>query len=287
MMAQRFGGRFSPASQPAAVPATTDAPVPPPPRLRLMFILPYLFLISAYFNRSPDQLLLGLGAFAALTAAAFLSREGLRARAEYDARQMARPPKLPRLLLGAALMALGLGLGAHMGGQPPLYLGLLAALGAGLHLLAFGMDPLRAKGTEGIDPAQSDRVARAIDEAEAMLAAMAEAIRPAGERALLVRVETFAHTARGLFRNIEADPGDLTAARKYLTVYLMGARDATIKFAQHYAQTRDASARAEYESLLRDLETTFAARSQALIGQGRTGLDIEIQVLRERLKLET
>lgn len=285
-MAQRFGGKFS--SQARSTAGQVPAPVPMAqiPRLRLMFVLPYLYLLSAFFNRAPDQLLLGLGAFAALTASAFITREGLRAQAAFDARAAARPPKLPRKLLGSLLMAAGIGLGAALAGQPQLYIGALAALGAGLHLLAFGLDPLRAKGIEGVDGYQSDRVARAVDEAEDMLSAMAEAIARAGDRALMVRVETFAHTARGLFRSVENDPGDLTAARKYLTVYLMGARDATLKFVQHYSQTRDAAARHDYETLLRDLETTFAARSQALIGQGRTGLDIEIQVLRERLKLE-
>lgn len=291
-MAQRYGGKYStvPKVGPKVDAARDVAKAPaakPLPRLRLMFILPYLYLLSAFFNSAPEQLLLGLGAFAALTAAAFITREGMRAAAEYDARAVARPPKLPRKMLGAVLMAAGIGLGAALKDQPALYIGLLAGLGGLLHILAFGIDPLRAKGIEGIDQTQSDRVARAVDEAEEMLSAMAEAIARAGDRALMVRVETFAHTARGLFRTIENDPGDLTAARKYLTVYLMGARDATVKFVQHYSQTHDAAARHEFESLLRDLETTFAARSQALIGQGRTGLDIEIQVLRERLKLES
>mgnify|MGYP006185157725 CR=1 FL=1 len=93
--------------------------------------------------------------------------------------------------------------------------------------------------------------------------------------------------ARTLFRTIEGDPGDLTAARKYLSVYLMGARDATVKFVDFYAQSRDAKARADYEALLTDLETTFAARSQALLASNSGDLDVEIQVLRERLRYET
>jgi hypothetical protein len=184
-------------------------------------------------------------------------------------------------------MGAGLGLGAAAGAHEPIFIALFALFGAGLHLMTFGTDPMRAKGLEGAQNGQNDRVARAVQEAEDMLTAMQEAIAQTRERALMVRVETFAHTARGLFRTIEADPGDLTAARKYLTVYLMGARDATIKFTAHYSQTRDAAARHEYEALLRDLETTFAARSKALIGNGRIGLDVEIQVLRERLKLES
>lgn len=282
-MAQRYSGKYSPAPK-----ADAPAAVPPAPiqRLRLMFILPYLFIASAFFGDGPDQLFLGLGTFALLTASAWITREGLRAEAAFNARAIARPPKLPRKLLGNILMAAGLGLGALMAGQAMLYVGLFALTGVVLHGLAFGSDPLRAKGIEGENTFQNDRVARAVEEAEAMLAAMNEAIKQTRDRALMVRVETFAHTARGLFRSIEDDPGDLTAARKYLTVYLMGARDATVKFAAHFAKTRDAAARHEYEALLRDLETTFASRTKALIGQGRTGLDIEISVLRDRLKLE-
>ncbi len=280
-MAQRYGGTYSPSAQTGA--PETVATIQ---RLRLMFILPYLFLASAYFGAGPNQLFMGLGTFALLTASAWITREGLRAKAEFDARSIARPPKLPRKLLGNILMAAGLGLGAHLAGQPPPYVGLFALTGVVLHGLAFGSDPLRAKGLDGENDFQTDRVARAVEEGETMLTAMAEAIARTRDRALIVRVETFAHTARGLFRSVEDDPGDLTAARKYLTVYLMGARDATVKFATHYAKTRDAAARSDYEALLRDLETTFASRSRALIGQGRTGLDIEISVLRDRLKLE-
>ena len=71
-----------------------------------------------------------------------------------------------------------------------------------------------------------------------------------------------------------------------MSVYLMGARDATIKFADHYAQTRDSSARTDYDSLLTDLETTFAEKTTAFLSNNRTDLDVEISVLRDRLKLD-
>jgi hypothetical protein len=163
---------------------------------------------------------------------------------------------------------------------------LYALVGAGLHLGAFGLDPLADKGMAGVDLFQTDRVAKAVEEGEAHLAAMKDAILRARDRALERRVDQFVATARGLFRTIEGDPGDLTAARKYLSVYLMGARDATIKFADHFAQTRDASARADYETLLNDLETTFATKTTDFLSNGRSDLDVEIAVLRDRLKLD-
>jgi 5-bromo-4-chloroindolyl phosphate hydrolysis protein len=160
-------------------------------------------------------------------------------------------------------------------------------MGAALHLGAFGADPLKDKGMEGIDVFQTDRVAKAIAEAEAHLDAMKDAILRAGDGQMERRVERFAAAARTLFRSVEQDPRDLTAARKYLSVYLMGARDATVKFADLYARTRDAAARADYDALLTDLETTFAARTRDLMSSSRTDLDVEIAVLRDRLKLET
>ena len=89
-----------------------------------------------------------------------------------------------------------------------------------------------------------------------------------------------------MFRTVEGDPRDLTAARKYIGVYLMGARDATAKFADHYAATGDEKARVTYGALLDDLETNFASRTQALLDNERTDLTVEIDVLRERLALD-
>ena len=117
-------------------------------------------------------------------------------------------------------------------------------LGAFLHLGAFGLDPVRDKGMDGVDQFQTDRVARAVDEAEAAIwPAMKDAILRAGDRQLEARVDRFATSPADLFRTIEGDPGDLTAARKYLSVYLMGARDATVKFADVYARSKSRTAR--------------------------------------------
>jgi hypothetical protein len=71
-----------------------------------------------------------------------------------------------------------------------------------------------------------------------------------------------------------------------MSIYLTGARDATAKFADLFAANRDAKVRADYEALLSDLETNFAARTNALLSNSHTDLVIEILVLRERLKLD-
>lgn len=157
---------------------------------------------------------------------------------------------------------------------------------AGLHSFAFGIDPMRDKGMEGIDTFQQDRVARVVDEAEARLGEMKDAALRSGDRQIETRVERFQDTARELFRTVEEDPRDLTSARKYLTVYLTGARDATIKFADIYHRTRDTQARNDYIALLDDLEQNFAARTRKMLLDDRSDLTVEIDVLRDRLQRE-
>ncbi|MCB2128462.1 MAG: 5-bromo-4-chloroindolyl phosphate hydrolysis family protein [Rhodobacteraceae bacterium] len=279
-MAERFGGPHSPESgspgSQRAMPSRAEK------RCSWLYGFASLFALKAFFL-DPFGLALNLAAFAMLVLAAWLTREGVRAADAYRARQSARRPAFPRKIAGALATAIGLGLGAYSDGGGTVAL-LLGLIGGALHLAAFGPDPLRDKGMENIDPRQQDRVARIIAEGEAYLAEMDGAARSIGDRRLTARIARFALTARDLFHTIEEDPRDLTAARRYLGVYLMGARDATVKFAQIWAKTRDGDARADYEALLDDLENNFAERTKVLLRDNRVDLDIEIGVLRDRLK---
>ena len=66
----------------------------------------------------------------------------------------------------------------------------------------------------------------------------------------------------------------------------MGARDATVKFADLYAARKDADVKADYFNLLDDLERGIEAKRETLLISDRTDLDVEIEVLRDRLKAD-
>lgn len=297
-MAQRFGGKYSPTGEvgrdhPSAPPASGPPnlydgkrPAKAGARSNLLFLAAVFPAIGGFLS-DPVGLAWGIGSATLLISSAILTREGLRAQAAYDLRRVSKRPAVPRKIFGSVLAGCGLAMAGMMSTGTPLYAGLYGLIGAFLHLGAFGIDPLRDKGAAGIDEFQTDRVARAVDEAEAHLAAMKDAILRARDRGLETRVDRFAASARQLFRRVEEDPADLSAARKYLGIYLQGARDATVKFADLYAQSRDPKAKQDYETLLDDLQTTFAKRSQQLLTNDAGALDIEIQVLRERLQYET
>lgn len=287
-MAQRYGGKHSP-GQVRAEPA---APRPMRRRARaaarrnLLFLAP-LPLIFTAFGQGALGMATDLAALAALLSGAYLTNEGVKAEEAYDARTVAKRPAIPRKLFGAGATGFGVALAAF---DPEtsqvLAPAVLAAIAVVAHVLAFGTDPMRDKGAAGVDSHQSNRVARAVDEAEGHLSAMRDAILRANDRHLTDRVERFQATAREMFRTVERDPRDLVAARRYLGVYLLGARDATVRFVDLWTRRRDAQARADYEALLDDLEANFSARTQTLLADDRSALDIEIEVLRERLQRE-
>ncbi|WP_299373031.1 5-bromo-4-chloroindolyl phosphate hydrolysis family protein [uncultured Tateyamaria sp.] len=288
-MAKRFGGKYSPDG--AAPEATERAAYdrarvdPVGARANLMF-LPAVPMVFLSLNDGAIGLMLGLVAAGILTLGAWLLRGGLVAEAAYHERKVARRPAIPRKLFSAVLTGVGIAIAAYRS-EPGLVAPILfGAASLGLHIAAFGLDPMRDKGMEGVDTFQQDRVARVVDEAEAHLRAMTDAMKRAEDRQMERKLEQFQTVARDLIRTVEEDPRDLTAARKYLGVYLMGARDATVKFADIYARTRDAQARTDYATLLDDLSDNFAARTRKLLVEDRSDLNIEIDVLRDRLQRE-
>jgi hypothetical protein len=296
MSGRRFGGRFSPDPKPTG----TAAGAPPAApfrnrrarkvsfRARLMFFMPLPLLfagLGAIGRGSAPEMLGEIGGFAGLMLAAWLLNEGLRAEEAYEARTVARPPGIPRKLFAAVLAGASVALAARLGVGQDLMAALSFGIVAGVaHVVAFGLDPMKKTGMEGVDEFQTERIARAIDRAEALLRETTGAAARIGDRRIEGRIERLADQAREVFRTVEQDPRDLGRARTFLSVYLLGLRDATVKFADLWGRSHDETAREGYEALLGDLEASFTTQRTHLLEDNRSDLDIEIEVLRERLQ---
>jgi len=159
-MAKRFGGQYSPGA-PANSPGTTADTgyaqarrSPVGARVNLLFFWPVLLLAKSYFG-PPTQFLTTLVGAMVLVLAAWLTREGVRAHAAYEARKVARRPAIPRKIFAAILTGLGLGLAGYaaFGLAGAVVVGLL---GAGLHSMAFGLDPLRNKGFDEVKKMEAE-----------------------------------------------------------------------------------------------------------------------------------
>ena len=301
-MARRYGGKYSPGAREAGHARSAEAP-PSPFRGRaamsvdvrslLMFAWPTPLLfgaLGALSSGAPFRMGLLLLAYASLMLGAWMLREGQKAEAAYRARTIARPPAFPRKIAAAMLAGAGVALASWLGGGEggDLVGGIaFGGLTVAAHLLAFGIDPLRAKGTgETLSSGEFDRVAEAIDRAEGRLAEIERLAHGMRDREIDTRVTRLNATVRDMIRMVEKDPRDMGRARRYLNVYLTGAEEATRKYAESGRRLGDPALRAEYLALLTDLEASFGRGREALLLDDRTDLEVEIEVLRERLAQE-
>ncbi|HUF56198.1 MAG TPA: 5-bromo-4-chloroindolyl phosphate hydrolysis family protein [Thermohalobaculum sp.] len=256
----------------------------------LLFVLPVPLFFAALGDLGAGAglaALADLAAFCLLELGAFSLREGQRAEAAYRARAVASPPAVPRKALAATLAGAGVALAAATGwGLDLAASAVMGAIAGGSHLLAFGLDPMRAKGIDVNGP-EAKRVAGALARAyekTAEIEALAHRLR---DRGIARKVDAMLAAVRSILGRIEADPRDLPRARRYLSVYLTGAHEATRKYVEHQAETRDPTLRTDYLALLDELERSFARGRETLLLEDRSELEVEIEVLRERLARDT
>ena len=229
-----------------------------------------------------------LGLFALYAFSVFLIRQGGEAEDAYLERTYASPPALPRKLLGS----LGLGLATALTGLFGWDIGLVQSIGLGLlaagaAVATFGFDPMRAKGEISLSGVTPQMVEEAINEAEERLEGIDRAAADITDRPLRERLSRITARGRDILHRIEEDPSDLRRARKFLKVYLDGALEATRKYARSQHDLGDSDMYLKFRSLLDDMEQTFDQQHEKLLTNDRIDLDVEIDVLAERLERET
>jgi hypothetical protein len=296
MTARRYGGAYSPdgAGQPAGGPrsggfwATRRIRSTSLRALGLyVFPTPLLFgALRAVFTADAVGAAACLGVYAVLLLGAGLTRAGVTAAREYDARAVAAPPAFPRKLFGAALTGLGVAAAAFVGGASPLNAALFGGLALALHVTAFGVDPMRSKGLDGLTGEALDLAVTKIETARRLIAEMTDAAARFEDRALTEKVARLAAEAERVVSQLERDPASLGRARRFLAVYLVGARDAAVQYARSWEESRDPATAQRFATLVDDLAAQFARHRDALAEGDRAALEVEIDVLRDRLKLE-
>ncbi len=248
-------------------------------------------LFAAFANLSGGNAIgmgIDLGLFALYAFSVFLIRQGGDAEDAYLNRTYASPPALPRKLLGS----LGLGVATILTGLFGWDIGLVQSIGlgilaAGASVATFGFDPMKAKGEISLSGVTPQMVEDAINEAEERLQGIDRAAADIIDRPLRDRLSKITARGRDILRRIEEDPSDLRRARKFLKVYLDGALEATRKYARSQHDLGDSDMYLKFRSLLDDMQQTFDQQHEKLLTNDRIDLDVEIDVLAERLERET
>ncbi len=242
--------------------------------------------IKSVLNGNAFAAMGNLGLFAMFCFAAFTIRSGIDAAMEYEAHDFALAPKFPRKIIGAALTGAGLLLTCWTGWG----IGLLQSAGFGIMgfasaLFAFGPDPLKDKGSTTSTGITPDMVISAITEAEEKIGGIEAAGASLQDRPLRDRINRITKRARDILSRIEDDPSDLRRSRKFLVVYLDGALEATQKYVKSQNDlSGEKDIYIKFRSMLDDMEREFDDQHDKLLKNDRIELDVEIDVLADRLK---
>lgn len=168
----------------------------------------------------------------------------------------------------------------------PWWLALLfGALGGGaaLSITRPRMQAEKSREIKGIPGLSAAEIRAQLDEAEGELAAIDARAHDFPSGSLRDSLRTLTDAARDVLDMLADDPSDLRRSRKFLKVYLPSARAAVEKYAG-LGVVNDPELDTKFQELVAEITATCRRQAETLRLDDRMDLEIEMEVLAERLK---
>lgn len=264
----------------------------PKTRALMMYLLPVPLLLGcliALFRDDKSLVALGCGAaFALSMLAATLMRKGMEIEGEAKRRKIVRRSStLPYKTLAAAILGAGTFIGAKFGSGEALFssvlLGFVASLGA---VLVYGRDPARTAPDMSAIGVTSEEVLEILNEADGKILAIEAARDRIHNVEMKDRLRSIVSGVREIMGIVEEDPRDLRRARKFLRVYLDGAKRVTEGYADTHKYGDNGELENNFRNVLGTIETVIGEQKVKLRANNLTELDVQIEVLQLQLEKE-
>lgn len=260
------------------------------PRGLLLYILPLCLIPATIIALGKGHFLaiiINATGFAAYILAAWSLRKGLRLEHDFLQSKIASTPKTSLKLIAAVITAITTGLIAWLGAQQNLLVALMYAGGAFLGMyLSYGFDPRQKKKIAGADGYSGKEIEQVLQEASLKIRSIELANNKISNLELNQRIDRICEIADTILQDIESDPRDLRRARKFLNVYLDGAKQVTEGYARTHLNTQANELEQKFRSVLETIESVFQEQHQKLQEDDVFDLDVQIEVLSTQLKRE-
>ena len=257
----------------------------------LLYILPIplvLIAISALMQGSFFRLIFASCALGLTWLAAWFLQQGHKFAWQANRRKWARSTRVPwrfsaSVFTGGAAFIISSALLGHN-----ILIGLIAAVGAfsGI-LLTYGRDPQYDKNQDvsrfGVT---TEEVVEALEEAEEQVEQIESAAKSIANQELKIRLGRIVDKTRGVLSLIEEDPKDLRRARKFLKVYLTGAKTVTEQYASTHSKQDNETLETNFRNVLESIESVVEEQHGKLLENDVLDLDVKIEVLEAQLKHE-
>ena len=225
--------------------------------------------------------------FALYVFAALCLRKGLQAEMTLSQNPLARTPKWPLKKLAAIIAALATGIIAWLGAHQTIPVALIFAAGAFLGMyLSYGFDHRQEKKIAAAQGYTGDEILRMLEESSLMVRSIEQANCKIRNAELNQRIKNICGIADRILGDIESDPRDIRRARKFLNVYLDGAKQVTEGYAKTHQQTQSDQLEQNFRNVLETIESVFQEQHQKLLEEDVFDLDVKIEVLSTQLKRE-
>jgi hypothetical protein len=229
-----------------------------------------------------------LAAFVLLLAAAWSTRRGMKRDLEIVRLGWSRIRAIPWKLLGA----LGTGLATSLcslfivGNALPASVAIGATAAVGV-TLSYDLDGLLYRWARRDPLISRDReVTQALQEARVRIDRIDQANRQIKNPELKRRIRHITRQAVGILTTIADDPATLRQSRRFLKVYLEGARQVTEKYASVHPDYHQGKLEDNFRNVLITIEETFEEQQRKMQQKDLLDLDIQIEVLATQLKNE-
>jgi 5-bromo-4-chloroindolyl phosphate hydrolysis protein len=260
------------------------------PRGLLLYLLPVALIpatIIALVKGNLLGIIVNASGFALYVYAVWCLRKGLQAETALAHNPIARAPKWPLKMQAAIITALATGLVAWLGAGYSLPVALMFAGGAFLGMyLSYGFDHRQKKKIADAQGYSGDEILRMLEESSQVIRSIERANKKIRNAELNRRIENICSIADRILAEIESDPRDIRRARKFLNVYLDGAKQVTEGYAQTHQQTQAGQLEQNFRNVLETIESVFQEQHQKLLEDDVFDLDVKIEVLTTQLKRE-
>jgi 5-bromo-4-chloroindolyl phosphate hydrolysis protein len=260
------------------------------PRGLLLYFLPIVLIPATIIALGKGNLLgiiVNASGFSLYVFAAWCLRKGIQAETALAESPITRTPQLPLKMLAAIITALATGLIAWLGAQHSFLVALMFAGGAFLGMyLSYGFDLRQNKKIADAQGYSGDEILRMLEESSLIIRNIEQANDKIRNAELNQRIENICAIADRILAEIESDPRDIRRARKFLNVYLDGARQVTEGYARTHQQTQSGQLEQNFRNVLETIESVFQEQHQKLLEEDVFDLDVKIEVLTTQLKRE-
>ena len=256
----------------------------------MLFIAPFPVLIAAIIDlmhAHPMGAIINAAAFAGFMLSASIARLGFKNESKYIERTIAKAPSTPYKTIAAIFLSVTTGLTSWLSIGDNIMTSILVGLTTFIGFyLYYGLDPRKDKAGNLRFGVSTEEIMQALEDAEVRIDAIDAARRHIANIDINQQLQRITDKARAILKTIEEDPKDLDRSRKFLKVYLDGAKKVTESYAKAKDIEQDIDLKTNFMNVLDSIEQTFDKQQEELKKNNHFDLDVQIEVLKTQLKQE-